>query len=69
LLVVPGEDDRIVPVDAARALFDAAGTAVKTLKIFHPDEDAAEHCQVDNRRMGVDYVANCLQEHIQGAVP
>ncbi len=64
LLVVHGINDRIVPVDAAQALYDAAGTSVKTLKIFYPEEGGAEHCQVDNLQVGVDYIADWLQDHM-----
>lgn len=64
LLVVHGENDRIVPVDAAKTLFDAAGSPAKTLKIFYPEEGGAEHCQVDNRQVGVDFIADWLQDHM-----
>src|SRR3970282_502609 len=60
LLVVHGENDRIVPLDSARRLYDAAGSKRKTLKIFTAAEGGAEHCQVDNRQVGVDYIADWL---------
>jgi pimeloyl-ACP methyl ester carboxylesterase len=60
LLVVHGENDRIVPLDSARKLYDAAGSKRKTLKIFTAAEGAAEHCQVDNRPLGVNYIADWL---------
>jgi fermentation-respiration switch protein FrsA (DUF1100 family) len=49
-----------VPLDSARKLFDAAGSARKHLKIFTAAEGAAEHCQVDNRPLGVNYIADWL---------
>jgi pimeloyl-ACP methyl ester carboxylesterase len=60
LLVVHGENDRIVPLESACRLFDAAGSKHKTLKIFTAAEGGAEHCQVDNRQLGVDYIADWL---------
>ena len=66
LLVVHGEKDRIVPLDSARKLYEAAGTKHKTFKIFTAAEGAAEHCQVDNRQLGVDYIADWLTPIFQG---
>jgi fermentation-respiration switch protein FrsA (DUF1100 family) len=60
LLVVHGENDRIVPLDSARKLYEAAGSTRKHLKIFTAAEGAAEHCQVDNRPLGVNYIADWL---------
>jgi pimeloyl-ACP methyl ester carboxylesterase len=62
LLVVHGENDRIVPLDSARKLYEAAGSKRKTLKVFTAAEGAAEHCQVDNRQLGVDYIADWLAD-------
>jgi pimeloyl-ACP methyl ester carboxylesterase len=59
-LVVHGENDRIVPLDSARKLYDAVGSKDKTLKVFTAAEGGAEHCQVDNRQVGVDYLADWL---------
>lgn len=58
LLILHGENDRIVPLDSAQKLYDAAGCKRKTLKIFTVEEGGAEHCQVDNRQVGVDYIAD-----------
>jgi len=60
LLVVQGENDRIVPLDSAKKLYEAAGSKCKHLKIFTATEGGAEHCQVDNRQVGVDYIADWL---------
>ena len=59
-LVLHGEHDRIVPLDSARKLYDAVGSKRKTLKVFTADEGGAEHVQVDNRQVGVDYIADWL---------
>jgi alpha-beta hydrolase superfamily lysophospholipase len=63
-LVVHGENDRIVPLDSARKLFDAAGSKNKTFKIFSAEEGGAEHVQVDNRQVGVDYIADWIGENV-----
>jgi fermentation-respiration switch protein FrsA (DUF1100 family) len=66
LLVVHGEDDRIVPLDSAKKLYEAAGSKVKHLKVFTAAEGAAEHCQVDNRQLGVDTIADWLAQNAFG---
>jgi fermentation-respiration switch protein FrsA (DUF1100 family) len=58
--VVHGENDRIVPLESARKLHEAAGSKRKHLKIFTAAEGAAEHCQVDNRPLGVNTIADWL---------
>ncbi|MBI2296816.1 MAG: alpha/beta fold hydrolase [Betaproteobacteria bacterium] len=59
-LVVHGQDDRVCPVDSAHKLYAAVGSRKKTIKIFTAEGGAAEHCQVDNRQMGIDYIADWL---------
>jgi dienelactone hydrolase len=59
VLALHGENDRIVPVEEARTLH-AKLTTRKHLKIFTAEEGGTEHCQVDNRPMGMDYIADWL---------
>ncbi len=59
-LVVHGENDRIVPVAEARTLYERVGSKRKYIKIFTAEEGAAEHCQVDHRQMGIDYIGDWL---------
>jgi dienelactone hydrolase len=59
-LVVHGADDRIVPVDAAHTLYEKVGSQRKEIRIFTAAEGGAEHCQVDHRQAGVDYIADWL---------
>ena len=59
-LVLHGENDRIVPLASARNLYDAVGSTRKHLKVFTAADGGAEHCQVDNRQLGVDYIADWL---------
>ena len=66
LLIAHGENDRIVPLDSAKQLYEAAGSKRKHLKVFTAAEGAAEHCQVDNRPFGVDYIADWLTPIFEG---
>ena len=59
-LVVHGQDDRVCPVESAHQLYAAVGSQRKHIKIFTAAEGAAEHCQVDNRQLGIDYIADWL---------
>ncbi len=59
-LVVHGENDRIVPLDSAQKLYDAVGSKRKEFKVFTAGDGGAEHVQVDNRQVGVDYIADWL---------
>jgi dienelactone hydrolase len=60
VLILHGENDRIVPLKEAKTLYERIGSKRKHLKIFTADEGGAEHCQVDHRQMGVDYVGDWL---------
>jgi dienelactone hydrolase len=59
-LVLHGENDRIVPLEAAKTLYERVGSKRKELKIFTAEEGGAEHCQVDHRQLGVDYIGDWL---------
>ena len=63
-LVVHGENDRVVPVDAARRLYAALGSKKKDLRIFTSEEGGAEHCQVDHRQLGVDFIGDWLTKNM-----
>ena len=60
VLILHGENDRIVPLDAAQKLYERVGSKNKELRIFTAAEGGAEHCQVDNRQLGVDYIGDWL---------
>jgi dipeptidyl aminopeptidase/acylaminoacyl peptidase len=64
VLVVHGANDRVVPVDAAHTLYAALATRKKTLKIFTAEEGGAEHCQVDNRPLGIGYIADWISANV-----
>jgi esterase/lipase len=63
-LVVHGEHDRIIPCEEAQTLYDALGSKNKTLKIFKAEEGGAEHCQVDDRQAGVNYIADWITANV-----
>jgi len=68
LLIVHGENDRQVPLAEAEKLFAAAvNSPGKKLKVFTFDEGGAEHCQVDNNTMAVDYMADWVAETLGGS--
>jgi naringenin degradation protein FdeB len=60
-LVTHGGNDRVVPVENARKLYDAVGSANKTIRIFTTEEGGAEHAHVDNRQVGIDFAADWLE--------
>jgi dienelactone hydrolase len=62
ILILHGENDRVVPVAEAKKLYDRVGSKNKTLKIFTEAEGGAEHCQVDNRQLGVDFIGDWLMK-------
>ncbi|MCC7487227.1 MAG: alpha/beta hydrolase [Burkholderiales bacterium] len=62
LLVTHGVNDRLASPEDARRLSEAAGSKRKLVKLFTPEEGGAEHCHVDNRQVGVDFVADWLTD-------
>jgi len=59
-LVVHAEDDRVVPVESARQLYEAVGSTRKHLKILTAADGSIYHAQADNRQVGVDYIADWI---------
>lgn len=59
-LVVHGENDPLVPLDSVKRLHDEAGSPDKTLKVFTSEEGGSQHCQVDDRQAGIDFIADWL---------
>lgn len=62
LLITHGVNDRLASPEDAEQLRRAAGSRNKHVKLFTPEEGGAEHCHVDNRQVGVDYVADWLTQ-------
>ncbi len=59
-LICHGDRDRLSSEGVARQLYQAVGAKDKTLKIFTAEDSGVEHCQVDNRQVGTDYIADWL---------
>jgi dipeptidyl aminopeptidase/acylaminoacyl peptidase len=57
-LVTHGERDAQIPIEDAKALFDAIGASDKTMKLFTVEEGGFEHCQGDNVTLGITYIAD-----------
>jgi alpha-beta hydrolase superfamily lysophospholipase len=65
-LVTHGANDRVVPAENAQKLYDALGSARKTLRVFTAEDGGAEHAHVDNRQVGVDFVADWIAANLPG---
>jgi alpha-beta hydrolase superfamily lysophospholipase len=63
-LICHGDRDRLSSEAVARQLYDAVGAKDKTLKIFTAEDSGVEHCQVDNRQVGTDYIADWLEARL-----
>jgi dienelactone hydrolase len=63
-LVMHGTNDRIIPPQEAEILYQKVGSKKKTLKLFDQNEGGAEHCQVDDRPAGVNWIADWLSENV-----
>jgi dipeptidyl aminopeptidase/acylaminoacyl peptidase len=64
-LLTHGERDAQIPMEDARALFNAIGAKDKTLKVFTFEEGGYEHCQGDNLTIGIAYIGDWLAERLE----
>ncbi len=64
LLVTHGGNDRQIPLSHASRTVDEAASADKELKVFTLEEGGAEHCQLDNRYLGADYVTDWFADRL-----
>jgi alpha-beta hydrolase superfamily lysophospholipase len=64
LLITHGEDDRQILLGDARALYDAAGSEDKELRIYTREEGGSAHCQVDRPEPAASYLADWLAEKL-----
>jgi dipeptidyl aminopeptidase/acylaminoacyl peptidase len=64
-LLTHGERDAQIPMEDARALFDAIGAKDKTLKVFTYEEGGYEHCQGDNLTIGIATIADWLSDRLE----
>lgn len=63
---IHGENDNIVPLEFAQRLYEIVGSKDKTLKILTAHDGGSDHCQEDNRQVGVNLVADWLAERLRG---
>jgi dipeptidyl aminopeptidase/acylaminoacyl peptidase len=63
-LVVHGEDDEQIALADAQALYDACGSADKTLRVFTAEEGGAQHCQRDYLSLGTAVMWNWLEDKL-----
>jgi dipeptidyl aminopeptidase/acylaminoacyl peptidase len=59
-----GENDTIVQLDFAQRLYEAVGSANKTLRVLTAFEGGSEHCQEDNRQVGANIIADWLADNL-----
>lgn len=68
-LLVHGEDDQQVPVADAHALYEACGSADKTIRVFGNDEGGAQHCHMDNLSIATPYIFDWLADRLGARTP
>ena len=67
--IVHGENDRQVPLHQAELLYNAAVNAKsRKMKVFKLSDGGAEHCQVNNRTLAADALADYAAETLGGEV-
>lgn len=63
---IHGENDNIVPLEFALRLHDAVSAKDKTLRVLTAHDGGSDHCQEDNRQVGVNLVADWLAQRLGG---
>jgi dipeptidyl aminopeptidase/acylaminoacyl peptidase len=63
-LLTHGELDAQIPLKDAYALYEAVGSADKTIRVFTGAEGGAQHCQSDNPTIGTTYMFDWLQDKL-----
>ena len=64
-LLVHGGDDAQIPLDDAKACFNAVGSKDKTLKIFTTEEGGSQHCNIDYLGLALPYIHDWLAEKLK----
>jgi len=60
MLICWGSEDKLISREIAEKLYSEVGSRDKTIKAFTEEDGGFEHCQVDNRQVGIDYIADWL---------
>jgi dienelactone hydrolase len=63
-LITHGADDEQVPLADAQALYEAAGSKDKTLRVFTAEEGGAQHCMRDYLSLGIAEMWNWLEDKL-----
>ncbi len=63
-LITHGADDEQVPLADAQALYEAAGSPDKTLRVFSAEEGGAQHCQRDYLSLGAATMYDWLEDKL-----
>ncbi|MFQ6026938.1 MAG: alpha/beta hydrolase family protein [Dehalococcoidia bacterium] len=63
-LLLHGEEDAQIPMEDAQALYNAVGSADKTLRVFTAAEGGAQHCNRDHMTLGITTIADWLAEKL-----
>jgi fermentation-respiration switch protein FrsA (DUF1100 family) len=63
-LILHGADDEQVPLADAEALYSAAGSADKTLRVFTAEEAGGQHGQCDYRSLAVGEIGNWFEDKL-----
>ncbi|MBO20998.1 MAG: hypothetical protein CMM26_01270 [Rhodospirillaceae bacterium] len=62
-LILHGESDRQIPLEMAEKTINAAVNSPRTeLKVFTAETGGVEHCQVDNSKIAVEYMADWVAD-------
>jgi len=64
VLVTHGANDRVVPVEAAHKLTQRSRRRRRRSRSSPRTEGGAEHCQVDNRPLGIGYIADWIAANV-----
>jgi dipeptidyl aminopeptidase/acylaminoacyl peptidase len=63
-LIVHAEEDKVVPLASAHKLYEALGSKCKHLRILTAEDGSVYHAQADNRQVGVDYIADWIEDNV-----
>ena len=63
-IIVHAAEDSVVPVANAPKLYDAIASSDKHLKILSAEDGGHYHAQADNRQVGIDYIADWIEERL-----
>ena len=67
ILIVHGQNDRQIPVEQAKRLYDeCANSTRRELKILTPEQGGIEHCGVDNFSISIDVISDWVAQVLGG---